>query len=124
VPHIRRAWIVGANRGRRGRFGSGGGVRGRHLAIGAADHYFILFILEAELTILTRTPEEARTLKRFLIPRRKLRNVSKLFGKAAATACIIDQSRLPSRPGRDRDTARATLGQGLAVSAFPRSVPV
>ena len=26
--------------------------------------------------------------------------------------------------GRDRDTARATLGQGLAVSAFPRSVPV
>jgi hypothetical protein len=30
----------------------------------------------------------------------------------------------PSRPGRDRDTARATLGKGLAVSAFPRSVPV
>jgi len=26
--------------------------------------------------------------------------------------------------GRDRDTARATLGQGLAVSAFPRYVPV
>jgi hypothetical protein len=25
---------------------------------------------------------------------------------------------------RDRDTARATLGEGLAVSAFPRSVPV
>ena len=31
---------------------------------------------------------------------------------------------LSSRPGRDRDTARATLGQGLAVSAFPRYVPV
>ena len=34
----------------------------------------------------------------------------------------------PSPPsgwvGRDRDTARATLGQGLAVSAFPRYVPV
>jgi hypothetical protein len=30
-----------------------------------------------------------------------------------------------SKPhGRDRDTARATLGQGLAVSAFPRYVPV
>ena len=28
------------------------------------------------------------------------------------------------RYGRDRDTARATLGQGLAVSAFPRSVAV
>ena len=27
-------------------------------------------------------------------------------------------------PGRDRDTARVTLGQGLAVSAFPRCVPV
>jgi len=27
-------------------------------------------------------------------------------------------------PGRDRNTARATLGQGLAVSAFPRYVPV
>jgi ATP-dependent Clp protease ATP-binding subunit ClpX len=27
-------------------------------------------------------------------------------------------------PGRDRDTARATVGQGLAVSAFPRYVPV
>jgi len=26
--------------------------------------------------------------------------------------------------GRDRDTARATLGQGLAVSAFPQYVPV
>jgi predicted peptidase len=26
--------------------------------------------------------------------------------------------------GRDRDTARATVGQGLAVSAFPRYVPV
>jgi acetamidase/formamidase len=26
--------------------------------------------------------------------------------------------------GRDRDTARATLGHGLAVSAFPRYVPV
>jgi hypothetical protein len=26
--------------------------------------------------------------------------------------------------GRDRDTARAALGQGLAVSAFPRYVPV
>ena len=26
--------------------------------------------------------------------------------------------------GRDRDTARPTLGQGLAVSAFPRYVPV
>ena len=25
---------------------------------------------------------------------------------------------------RDRNTARATLGQGLAVSAFPRYVPV
>jgi hypothetical protein len=61
VPHIRRAWIVGANRDRRGRFGSnGGGVRGRHLAIAAADHYFIL---EGELTILTRTPEEVRTLQ-------------------------------------------------------------
>jgi chloride channel protein, CIC family len=28
------------------------------------------------------------------------------------------------RRGRDRDTARATVGQGLAVSAFPRYVPV
>jgi predicted nucleotide-binding protein len=28
------------------------------------------------------------------------------------------------RKGRDRDTARATVGQGLAVSAFPRYVPV
>src|SRR5262249_43299751 len=27
-------------------------------------------------------------------------------------------------PGRDRGTARATLGQGLAVSAFPLYVPV
>jgi len=27
-------------------------------------------------------------------------------------------------PGRDRGTARATLGEGLAVSAFPRYVPV
>ena len=26
--------------------------------------------------------------------------------------------------GRDRNTARATLGQGMAVSAFPRYVPV
>jgi hypothetical protein len=26
--------------------------------------------------------------------------------------------------GRDRNTARATLGHGLAVSAFPRYVPV
>jgi hypothetical protein len=26
--------------------------------------------------------------------------------------------------GRDRDTVRAALGQGLAVSAFPRYVPV
>jgi hypothetical protein len=26
--------------------------------------------------------------------------------------------------GRDRGTARATLGQGLAVSAFPLYVPV
>ena len=26
--------------------------------------------------------------------------------------------------GRDRNTARATLGKGLAVSAFPRYVPV
>ena len=26
--------------------------------------------------------------------------------------------------GRDRNTARATLGEGLAVSAFPRYVPV
>ena len=28
------------------------------------------------------------------------------------------------RRGRDRGTARATLGEGLAVSAFPRYVPV
>jgi hypothetical protein len=34
------------------------------------------------------------------------------------------EAELPSRPGRDRDTARPTLGEGLAVSAFPRSVPV
>ena len=27
-------------------------------------------------------------------------------------------------PGRDRNTARLTLGVGLAVSAFPLSVPV
>jgi hypothetical protein len=27
-------------------------------------------------------------------------------------------------PGRDRSTARATLGKGLAVSAFPLYVPV
>ena len=26
--------------------------------------------------------------------------------------------------GRDRNAARATLGEGLAVSAFPLSVPV
>ena len=26
--------------------------------------------------------------------------------------------------GRDRDTARATVGEGLAVSAFPLYVPV
>ena len=35
---------------------------------------------------------------------------------------MIENGRLLA--GRDRDTARATLGQGLAVSAFPRSVPV
>jgi hypothetical protein len=29
-----------------------------------------------------------------------------------------------SQPGRDRGTARATLGKGLAVSAFPLYVPV
>jgi hypothetical protein len=30
----------------------------------------------------------------------------------------------PRAGGRDRDTARAIVGQGLAVSAFPRYVPV
>ena len=31
---------------------------------------------------------------------------------------------LMDRHCRDRNTARATLGKGLAVSAFPRYVPV
>ena len=31
---------------------------------------------------------------------------------------------LTAAPGRDRGTARATLGKGLAVSAFPLYVPV
>jgi integrase len=35
----------------------------------------------------------------------------------------LDQYR-GDQKGRDRDTARATVGQGLAVSAFPRYVPV
>src|SRR5262249_27986622 len=34
------------------------------------------------------------------------------------------RQRLQARPGRDRGTARATLGKGLAVSAFPLYVPV
>jgi hypothetical protein len=52
-----------------------------------------------------------------------------LIGGSWPEAEVLEGTRLfrlpvPSRPGRDRDTARATLGQGLAVSAFPRSVPV
>ena len=56
---------------------------------------------------------------------------------AASNECTlpgtgVDQTRpkahFPSLPnnsfGRDRGTARATLGKGLAVSAFPLSVPV
>ena len=35
-----------------------------------------------------------------------------------------EKPRLVRDLGRDRDTARATVGQGLAVSAFPRYVPV
>src|SRR5580700_11554821 len=39
--------------------------------------------------------------------------------------CVVANPSPPSGwVGRDRDTARATLGQGLAVSAFPRYVPV
>src|SRR5215469_9110414 len=40
---------------------------------------------------------------------------------------VADGARItvvPASVGRDRGTARATLGKGLAVSAFPLSVPV
>src|SRR5271169_1206107 len=52
-------------------------------------------------------------------------------GFAILYALLRLQAMLPFNPadqtavaGRDRNTARATLGQGMAVSAFPRYVPV
>src|SRR5215468_7364128 len=38
--------------------------------------------------------------------------------------CTRSRQQVQSRPGRDRGTARATLGKGLAVSAFLLYVPV
>lgn len=47
------------------------------------------------------------------------------YGKPLAIAIVtVGVAYVALVIGRDRDTARATLGQGLAVSAFPRSVPV
>jgi len=48
-----------------------------------------------------------------------------VIGAAVITKEILSErtNRYQNWVGRDRDTARATLGQGLAVSAFPRYVP-
>ena len=47
-----------------------------------------------------------------------------LVHEAVPAATLIGLHQGSHAPGRDRDTARATLSQGLAVSAFPRYVPV
>jgi len=52
----------------------------------------------------------------------KVRDLALL--KPTSISSAANPIELVSRPGRDRDTARATVGQGLAVSAFPRYVPV
>jgi hypothetical protein len=51
-------------------------------------------------------------------------SVSHSFLRVAGEQAVVMRTSLwrrplPSRPGRDRGTARATLGKGLAVSAFP-----
>jgi hypothetical protein len=45
-------------------------------------------------------------------------------GIAARIKADLDKELGFTFSGRDRNAARATLGHGLAVSAFPRYVPV
>jgi hypothetical protein len=107
----------------------------------AVDHLLMRMLKAGEITRVGRGRMDCRPghpgPSRMMSPRSGPR--TRLFGRFAlgnsdqASLIYWPRSdavafgwRFPSpRPaGRDRDTARATLGHGLAVSAFPRYVPV
>src|ERR1700683_3827443 len=53
-----------------------------------------------------------------------VKNLKLAYSVALGGTSVNENLQATPLAGRDRDTARATLGQGLAVSAFPRYVPV